>query len=201
MSVPRLTAAQLERVIASLRGLRISSVDYAVLTGGSDGHAVLDWDYGTWHEPTMGIQLRPDNGALFTLTWGSSFGCYGLEVHDRGIDDFLARVGEPSGPALVSVGGHPCWRALLGRQITGTELAWVEWVSSDATPCWLRLDFAADADRSSSSPESVWISVGRWERDRFAFATDDVTVIFDRAEAARTEIMNGPRPSSPTVPT
>jgi hypothetical protein len=33
------------------------------------------------------------------------------------------------------------------------------------------------------------MSAGRWERDRFAFATDDVTMIFDPAEATRTKIM------------
>ena len=199
MGIPRLTTAQLERGIASLRGQRITRVDYALLTGGTDGHAVLDWDYDTWHEPTMGIQLTTEIGAVFTLTWASSFGCYGLEIHERGIDDFLARLGEPCGPVILPVGQHPRWWPLLGREIIATELARVEWVSSDPTPCWLRLDIAAGCERSSSGPECVWISAGRWERDRFAFATDDVTVIFEPAEAARTKIMTSPQPRTPSL--
>ena len=189
MVIPALTTAQLERVIASLHGLRIIGVDYALLTGGADGREALDWDYGSCHEPTMGIQLSTDAGAVVTMTWGSSFGCYGLEVYDRSIGDFLARVGQPCGPLVLPVGEHPRWRPLLGREIIGTELAWVQWSSSGPTPCWLRLDLASEGEVSSSDPESVWISAGRWERDRFAFATDDVTVIFDGAEAARTRIM------------
>ena len=199
MAVPRLTTAQLDRVIASLRGLRITGVDYAPLTAGTDGHDVPDWDYGAWHEPTMGIQLHTDIGTVFTLTWGNSFGCYGLETHDRSINEFLACVGEPCGPLLVPVGDHPHWRALLGREIIGTELAWVEWTSSDPTPCWLRLDLAPEDGQPSSDPASVWICAGRWERDRFAFATDDVTVIFDPAEAARTKIMTTACPSEPST--
>lgn len=60
-------------------GQRITGVDYALLTGGTDGHAVLDWDYDTRHEPTVGIQLTTEIGAVFTLTWASSFGYYALQ--------------------------------------------------------------------------------------------------------------------------
>ena len=79
------------------------------------------------------------------------------------------------------------WRRLVGREIIGTEMAWVDWDSGDATPCWIRLDLAADVQ--GAEPDSVWIFAGRWYGDRFLFATDDVTVIFDRAEATRTGIM------------
>src|SRR6185312_12659147 len=111
-----------------------------------------------------------------------------------------ARVGEPWGPALLRVGGHARWRPLLGREIIGTELVWAEWVSSDPTPCWLRLDLAPRDEHPPSDPGSVWISVGRWEHDRFTFAADDVTVIFDAAEAARTRIMTGPRSLASSTP-
>ena len=187
MAVPRLTQAQLERVVAALRGLRITGVDYALLTGGTDGREVLDWDYGLYHEPTMGLQLTSDIEVAFTFTWGSSFGCYSLEAHARGIGDFLARVGEPCGPTVVSIDHHPRWRHLLDREITDTELAWIEWVSGHPTVCWIRLDLAP-ADPRSSEPDSIWIIAGRWEGDNFLFATDDVTVIFDRAEAVRAKI-------------
>ena len=38
MGEPDLTAAQLERTVSSLRGLRIKKVTYGVLAGGADGN-------------------------------------------------------------------------------------------------------------------------------------------------------------------
>jgi hypothetical protein len=66
-------------------------------------------------------------------------------------------------------------------------VAWIDWVSGDPTMCWVRLEFAP-ADESAHEPDSIWITAGRWNQDQFHFATDDVTVIFDRAEAARAKI-------------
>ena len=90
-------------------------------------------------------------------------------------------------------------RPLLGREIVGTGLVWVEWVSSDPTPCRLRFDLAAGDEYSSSFPKSVWTSAGRRERDRFAFATDDVMVIFDPAEAVHTRIMTNSYLRAPSL--
>jgi len=189
MTLPRLTQPQLERVVASLRGLRITGVEYALMTGGGEGGCEpLTWDYGMWHEPTHGCQLTMDIGVVFTFTWGNTFGCYGLEVVDRPVEEYLANIGEPWGSVILPVGGQPSWQRLLGREIVDTELAWVDWVSGDATPCWVRLDLGP-SELLRSTPESVWIAAGRWDRDRFVFASDDVTVIFDRAEATRTTIM------------
>jgi hypothetical protein len=112
MTIPRLTHAQLERVVASLRGLRLVAVDYAVLTGGADGREVDEWDYEYWHEPTMGVQLRSDIDVAFTFTWGSSLGYHCLEAYDRGIYEFLAHVGEPGGPvwfpSAITCAGSRC---------------------------------------------------------------------------------------------
>ena len=74
----------------------------------------------------------------------------------------------------------------LAASVTRIALAWIDWVSGETTPCWVRLDVADDDLRGI---ESVWIAAGRWDRDRFAIASEEVTVIFDRAEAERTEIM------------
>ncbi|MEE1783791.1 hypothetical protein PUR71_12865 [Streptomyces sp. SP17BM10] len=175
--------------MASLRGLRITGVEYALMTGRDEGgREPLTWDYGTSHEAAHGCQLTTDIGVVFTFTWGSAFGRYGLEVFDRPVEEFLVNIGESWGPVVLPVVGHPHWQQLLGREIVDTELAWVDWVSGDATPCWVRLDLGPDA-MLRTTPESVWIAAGRWEGDRFLFATDDVTVIFDRAEAIRTAIM------------
>ncbi|MEY9861761.1 hypothetical protein ABH935_007404 [Catenulispora sp. GAS73] len=187
MATPHLARAQLESIVASLRGLRITRVEYALMTGADElGHEPLTWDYDAWHEPTHGCQLTTDAG-VFTFIWGSTFGCYGLEVFDRSIGEFIINIGEPWGPIVLPVGDHPRWQRLLGREIVNTELAWVDWSSGAATPCWVRLDLAAEQQEGAS--ESVWIAAGRWDRDRFLFATDDVTTVFDHGEATRTGIM------------
>ena len=36
---------------------------------------------------------------------------------------------------------------------------------------------------------SVWISAGNWDRHQFLSNTDEITVVFDRADAERTRIM------------
>ena len=80
------------------------------------------------------------------------------------------------------------WQPLLGRETTNAEVAWMEWLSGDPTVYWVRLDFAPSGP-SPSKPESVWLIAGRWERDRFVLASDDVTVAFDRLEAERMQIV------------
>jgi hypothetical protein len=175
--------------LASLRGIRIAAVEYALMTGSDQGEdAPLTWDYGMWHEPTHGCRLVTDLGVVFAFTWGATFGCYGLEVVDRPIEEYLVNIGEPYGPAVLPVGGHPRWQGLLGREIVDTELGWIQWVSGDPTPYWVRPDLGPD-ESSGSTPQSVWIAAGRWGGDRFLCGTDDVTVIFDRGEAVRTAII------------
>ena len=100
--------------MASQRGLRITGVEYALMTGSDEsGREPLTWDYDTWHEPTYGCQLAVDIGVVFTFTWGNTFGCYGLEVVDRPIEGFLVNIGEPCGPAVLSLAvilaGSDCW--------------------------------------------------------------------------------------------
>jgi hypothetical protein len=111
----------------------------------------------------------------------------------------------------VSAGDHPRWQALLGREITDTEVGWIRWLSGEPTPLWVRLDFepvvpnskGSNLRRSNSKgsnsrgpdsqePDSVWFAAGRWDQDGFDTRTDDVTIIFDRAEAAGAELVRKP---------
>ncbi|WP_267254291.1 hypothetical protein [Catenulispora rubra] len=39
----------------------IVAVDYFVLMGGEEGTDPDEWDYGAWHEPTMGVELAMDD--------------------------------------------------------------------------------------------------------------------------------------------
>lgn len=197
MGQSRAAAAHLERLVASLRGLRITAVDYAVLTCGQDGQQPQEWDYDTRHEPSMGCQITTDIAGPFSFIWDSTFGGYGLELHHRPLDQFLANLGEPYGPILVSVGRHPCWQALLDRHIVDTGLGWIEWVSGDPSPCWIRLDLEPDNPPSSRS-QSVWLVAGRWHARGYSLATDDVAVIFDRVEAVRAGIATDRQPTTST---
>ncbi|MFD4532007.1 hypothetical protein ACFWNL_06000 [Kitasatospora sp. NPDC058397] len=194
---PKTTARQLERTVASLRGLLIDQVDYVVPTGGPDGLEPAEWDLRQGHEPTFGCQFTTHLGVVFTLIWNDSFDGYGIEVFDQPIETFPTRPGNSGFPALISVTDHPRWSGLLHREILHTELAWVEWGSGGATPVWIRLDFApvrhdqGDPHRS----DSVWLVAGRWAQGRFTIPADDLTVMFDESEAVRANLVR-PRPAS-----
>lgn len=187
MTTYRYTHAQFERVVASLRGLRITEVHYAMLAGAHDRLDTFDWDRGASHEPAIGIQLTTDVGAAFTIIWGSSLGYACMEAHDRTINSFLTRIGEPSGPTILPVGHHPRWRRFLGREITDCTVAWWDWVSGDPTTNWIRIEFAA-VGGSGNEPETIWITAGRWAQDSFQHFAQDLTVFFDREEAVRAKI-------------
>ncbi|ONM46226.1 hypothetical protein B0T44_19820, partial [Nocardia donostiensis] len=47
----------LEAVVAELRGQHLADVMYYPLTIGDDGRLAEKWDFGDWHEPTMGVEL------------------------------------------------------------------------------------------------------------------------------------------------
>lgn len=181
------TAHQLERTVASLRGLRIEHVAYAVLASGHDGREPEQWDHQTWHEPTYGCQLTTHIGVAFSFIWNNSFGGYGIEVFDRPIEDFLIDVGEPHGPLVLEVNDDSRWFALRDREIVATELGWIEWVSGEPSPISVRLDLVS-LDHSAEKQSSVWLAAGHWRDDRFAVGTDDITVIFEAATAARAHL-------------
>jgi hypothetical protein len=157
-----------------LRGRRVRRVVYYPLTGGEDGCEVEDWDFGPWHQPTMGVELFTDDGACFSAVWGNSFDHYGLEVFPEPMTTHLALVGEPYGPALVEVTDHPRWSSLVGRTLTHVGIAW-----SEDPKGGIR---SPDAIQLCSRERTVWIAAGRpadWPPgETYHLGTDDVMVIF-----------------------
>jgi hypothetical protein len=157
-----------------LRGRRVRRVVYYPLTGGEDGCEVEDWDFGPWHQPTMGVELFTDDGACFSAVWGNSFNHYGLEVFPEPMTTHLTLMGEPYGPALVEVTDHPRWSSLVGRTLTHVGIAW----SEDPTG-GIRVP---DAIQLCSRERTVWIAAGRpadWPPgEKYHLGTDDVMVIF-----------------------
>lgn len=54
-----------ERVAASLSGQLIVAVRYFLLSV-EDGQEPYEWDFGAWHEPTMGVELVTGDGGRFS---------------------------------------------------------------------------------------------------------------------------------------
>lgn len=181
----RLAAEPLKLTVASLISQRIAAVMYAALTGGADGHEPEAWDHGDWHEPTMGCQVTTDAGAQFTLIWNHTFGCYGLEVFEQPLTDFLVDVGEPWFPHAFAVDDHQRWAPLIGREIIDAEMSWIEFEAFEPRPLWIRLDFAPTEQDPPGRPgrDSVWIAAGCSRGQEFALGSDDVMVVFDQATA------------------
>ncbi|MEU7884452.1 hypothetical protein AB0B54_03035 [Microbispora bryophytorum] len=179
-----LTAVGYERTTALLRGRRIRRVVYYPLSGGEDRRDVEDWDFGPWHQPTMGVELFADDGACFSAVWGSSFDHYGLELFPGPMADHLRRVGEPCGPVPVEVTGHPRWSSLVGRELTCVDIIWSEDRERDIR--------VPDAIRLCSRERAVWIAAGRpaeWPpEEAYYLGTDDVMVIFTAQFAAKVGI-------------
>ncbi|OPG13833.1 hypothetical protein [Microbispora sp. GKU 823] len=179
-----LTAVRYERTTALLRGRRIRRVVYYPLTGGEDGRHVEDWDFGPWHQPTMGVELFTDDGACFSAVWGSNFDHYGLELFPEPMTAHLRLIGEPYGSAPVEVTDHPRWSSLVDRKLTCVDIAW----SEDPE----RGNRVPDAIRLCSRERAVWIAAGRpadWPPGEvYYLGTDDVMVVFTAEFAAKVGI-------------
>jgi hypothetical protein len=176
-----LTAVEYERTAAVLRGRRIRRVVYYPLTGGVDGFEVEDWDFGAWHQPTMGVELVTDDGACFAAVWGSSFDHYGLEVFREPMTAHLIGIGEPAGPAAIEVTDHPRWSSLIGRKLTRIDILWGEGPAGS-----IRVPHAI---RLGARERAVWIAAGRpvdWPPgEAYYLGTDDVMVAFTAECAAK----------------
>ncbi|MFI6481497.1 hypothetical protein ACIBH1_26440 [Nonomuraea sp. NPDC050663] len=146
---------------------------------GESGLDVDEWDCGTWHEPTMGVELHTDDGC-YSAVWGSSFDHYGLEVYREPMTAHLRMIGEQGGSAAVDVTDHPCWSGVVGRKLTRVEIAW----GQDSPSC-PRVPYAI---RLGAREKAVWIAAGRpaaWPPSGdFTLGTDDVMVLFTPELAA-----------------
>lgn len=188
-TAPLLTSDSYERLVASLRGRTIVAVDYFVLMVGDDGTDPDEWDYGAWHEPTMGVELIMDDGGTYSAVWGSTFDYYGLELHAAPMRDFLSRIDEPGGSARVAVADHPLWTGVVSAPIESCRIQWCGEEHGAPTP-------VPEAIRLRTATGQVWIAAGRSATSEpdgpgpFYLCTDDVLVIFDTdvAECAGLEV-------------
>lgn len=179
MPSPKLSKDEYERSAESLRGTRLVEVTYYPLSCGDDGKDVEEWDFGSWHQPTMGVGLLAENGTRYSAVWGHSFDYYGLEVFREPISSRLTMIGQPGGTPAVVVTDHPSWSGLIGVPLVGADILWSE---SDSG---LRLPLAVELRAPTAT---AWLVSGRpaqWPPDgRFWLGTDDVMTVFTHETAA-----------------
>ncbi len=172
-----------ERLVAGLRGRTVVSVDYFVLMSGDEGTEPDEWDYGAWHEPTMGVELITDDGDTHSAVWGSTFDHYGLELYPAPMRDFLSYIDKPGGSARVTVAEHPRWAGIVTAPIESCRIQWCGHGHGARVP-------VPEAIHLRTATGQVWIAAGRsaaYEPDgSFHLGTDDVLVIFDVGVAERT---------------
>ncbi|MEY9886851.1 hypothetical protein ABIA31_000477 [Catenulispora sp. MAP5-51] len=180
---PKLTIDDYERLVAGLPGRTIEAVDYYVLMVGADGMEPDDWDFGSWHEPTVGIELVTGGGGVFSAIWGNVFDCYGLEVYSDPMSEHIRGVGEQGGTARVAVASHAAWAGIIGEPIETARILW--WQAGQG----VRRDPLPLAVHLGTAEGQVWIGVGRSEtrtpESPFYLGTDDVLVVFDAEAASR----------------
>ncbi|MGW3510827.1 hypothetical protein [Streptomyces sp. NPDC000994] len=183
-TAPPLTSDSYGRIVAGLRGRTIVAVHYFVLMVGNEVTDPDEWDYGAWHEPTMGVELIMDDGGTYSAVWGSTFDYYGVELYSAPMRDFLSRVNKPGGSVRVAVTDHPLWAGVVSAPIESCRIQWCGEERGAPTPM-------PEAIHLRTATGQVWIAAGRlatYEPDGpgpFYLGTDDVLVIFDTDVAER----------------
>lgn len=155
---------------------------YYPLTTGDDGRLAEEWDFGDWHEPTMGVELTFRNGDRYSAIWNNTFTEYGLEIFPRPMVDFLLMA--PGGSVAVPVSEHPHWAGLIGKKIIAADICWdCDPSGTIRVPSAIRLGFRGTA---------VWIAAGRsadtGPATSFWLGTDDVMVVFTPEMSSQTGI-------------
>ncbi|MFF3617177.1 hypothetical protein [Streptomyces sp. NPDC002580] len=178
MRSQELTGDEYERSVESLRGARLVEVTYYPLSCGDDDTEVAEWDFGVWHQPTMGIGLLAEDGTHYSAVWGHSFDHYGLEVFRGPMSSHLTVIGQPGGTPAVVVTDHPRWSGLIGVPLAGADILWSEGDSE------VRLPVAVEPRAPAAR---VWLVAGRpvqWPPDgRFWLGSDDVMTVFTHEAA------------------
>jgi len=165
------TTAENKRVAARLTGDRIAAVWYFLLSAGDDREPP-EWDFGVWHQPTMGVQVSTEQGGVFSAMWSQyqEWG-FGVDLFDSPAADRLAAGGLW---CQVNVSDHPAWIPLLGRAVTAS-FRWNDF-GTGRPPC-------PEAVKLASSAASLWIITAGWERRESKLSVqlglDDLVVIFD----------------------
>jgi hypothetical protein len=187
-------AGDYERLVAELPGKTIVGVDYFVLCGGEEVTEPEDWDYGGWHQPTMGVELLMADGEKYSAVWDHTFEYYGIELYRSPITDHVVTPEEGGTTARCTLTVNPAWAGLIGEPI---ESAAIQWDADEAHPEL----FLPLAIRLRTAKGEVWIGVGALAGVAadapFRLGTDDVFVAFD-AESRPVRELRALRPHTLT---
>ncbi len=185
-----ITEKHLEAVVAGLLGRRLAEVTYYPLAIGDDGQLTEKWDYGGWHEPTMGVELTLHSGHRYSAIWNNTFTEFGLKIFPKPMTDFLLVA--DGGSTAVSVSDHPHWSRSTGETIVAADVCWEHDPSGAIRPSALRLGFRET---------TVWIAAGcsayGESPTSFRLGTNDVMVVFTKEMSSQIGIPESrPRPST-----
>jgi hypothetical protein len=168
---PRQTTAENERVAALLSGQRLAIVRYFLLRIAGDQEP-WEWDFGVWHQPTMGVEVVTDQGATFSALWSqyAEWG-FGVDLFDAPMRIHLI---EEAVDSWVDVSEHPSWASLLGAPVE-VSFAWNDF-GTGRPP-------APEAIKIASTSAAAWIIAAGWERQEsklsIQLGMDDLMVIFN----------------------
>lgn len=187
---PRQTTEQNEAIASMLGGQAIRTVRYFVLWSSNDQEP-SQWDFGPWHQPTMGVELVTEKGESFSLIWSQSdeWG-FGVDLFDRPMADHLI---PEAANSWVDVSDHPAWRQIVGSPIE-VHISWNDY-GTERPPC-------AEAVRLATSSGAAWIITAGSERQQsmlvFQLGIDELMVIFDDKFVEALGLLDTERGRGPT---
>jgi hypothetical protein len=157
-----------ERVAALLSGQRITTVRYFLLS--FDDGQPEEWDFGVWHQPTMGVELVTENGDTFSAIWNQ------YEEWGFGVDLFAEPVAthmvEGAADSWVVVSGHALWSRMTGFPVE-VGFVWNDF-GTGRPPC-------PEAVKIAAGGAVAWIIAAGWERQESRFeihlGLDDLMVV------------------------
>ena len=169
--LPRQTTAENERVASRLSGQCIVLVRYYLLWI-TEYQQPWEWDFGVWHQPTMGVELVTDANETFSAAWSQydEWG-FGVDLYHVPISMYLL---PEAADSWVDASEHPAWSPIVGRPIQ-VSFIWNDF-GTGRPPC-------PEAVKIASDTAAAWIIAAGWERREsrlsIQLGMDDLMVIFD----------------------
>ncbi len=174
MSVSRSTAAA-----TSLIGQVVSSVRYVGLEY-PDQDADVAWDFGAWHWPEVGVEIRTTSGRVFSATWDSPPE-FTLAFVEQPMTDLWLPSRDVDGGRSWDVSANPRWSPLIDHQVTEFDLALAPVEGGPGeVPVAVRLQAATGTNGVAAiAPGDAHPATGALDPGAAFIGADEVIVIFD----------------------
>jgi hypothetical protein len=161
-----------EAVASALATRELTGVSYFPMALASENEPV-EWDFGVWHQPTMGVELTTAEGSVYSLIW-NQYGDWGFGVDLYDLPAAKHLIDGADAP-VVEVSDHPAWAPMLGRPIA-VSLCWNDY-GTGLPPCPEAIQFATEQT-------SLWTLAADWSRTQgrtsIQLGMDDLMVVFDK---------------------